>query len=225
MCARSRDDVRFRHWHARCSFLRRSSKEGAVPSGQSIEFDGRTALIVVDVQNDFAHPDGSLCVAGAAEVLPAINALVRKAVAEGAFVVYTQDYHPEVTPHFREHGGRWPKHCVQGTWGAELVAELEIAGPVVKKGIGGENGYSGFLVRNHSGRTRQTELFELLQSRGIERVVVCGFALDFCVKETALDAVRLGFECEVALEATRAVDPASKEEVVRELAGAEVLLR
>ena len=97
----------------------------------NIEFDGRTALLVVDVQNDFAHPSGSLYIEGAEKLVGSINALVGQAVAGGAFVVYTQDYHPRVTPHFREHGGRWPKHCIQGTWGAELLAGLEIGGPIL----------------------------------------------------------------------------------------------
>ncbi len=187
-----------------------------------IAFDPRTALIVVDVQNDFAHPSGNLYVEGGDELVGVINALIGNAVAGGAFVVYTQDYHPEVTPHFREHGGPWPKHCVRGTWGAEFVEGLEIAGPIVRKGTGGENGYSAFLVRNHAGRTHTTELFGMLRARGIEKVVICGLARDVCVKETAFDAVRLGFRCEVRLEATRPVDLASNEQTLRELARAGV---
>lgn len=184
----------------------------------NIEFDGRTALLVVDVQNDFAHPSGSLYVEGAEKLVALINALVGQAVAGGAFVVYTQDYHPQVTPHFRDHGGHWPKHCVQGTWGAELVPGLEIAGPILRKGTGGENGYSGFVVRDQEGVTQPTDLARLLRARRIERVVVCGLAQDVCVKETALDAARLGFECEVRLEATRAVDEGAVERVLDELA-------
>ena len=185
-------------------------------------FDARTALIVVDVQNDFAHPKGSLYVEGGGQLVTQINALIGNAVAQGAFIVYTQDYHPQVTPHFRQHGGRWPKHCIGDSWGAELVDGLEVAGPIVRKGTGGENGYSGFLVRNHGGRTHATELFELLRARGIEKVVVCGLARDVCVKETAVDAARLGFRCEVRFEATRPVDLASDEQTLRELARAGV---
>jgi nicotinamidase/pyrazinamidase len=191
---------------------------------RSIDFDERTALIVVDVQNDFAHPRGSLYVEEAEGLVPVINELIGSAVGGGAFVVYTQDYHPEVTPHFLAHGGRWPKHCVQGSWGAELVAGLEIAGPVLRKGTGGENGYSGFVVRDERGATSPTELGSLLRARGIERVVVCGLAQDVCVKETALDAARLGFECEVRIEATRAIDAASNENVRRELTNAGVVV-
>jgi len=203
-------------WHARCSLLRRRKALSLTPT--NIEFDGRTALLVVDVQNDFAHPSGNLYVEGAEELVDPINALVGRAVAEGAFVVYTQDYHPQVTPHFREQGGPWPKHCVQGTWGAELVAGLEIAGPILRKGMGGDNGYSGFVVRDQKGVTQPTDLARLLRARRIERVVVCGLAQDVCVKDTALDAARLGFECEVLLEATRPVDEGALESVLDELA-------
>jgi nicotinamidase/pyrazinamidase len=170
-------------------------------------YDARTSLIVVDLQNDFADPGGSLNVAGGAAILPTINAEIAAATATGGLVVYTQDWHPESTPHFARDGGIWPVHCVANTWGAELHPELIVDGPRVRKGTNGEDGYSGFTMRDPiSGETTATELEALLRSRDVRRVVVCGLATDYCVKATALDAVRLGFETAVLTDAIRPVD-------------------
>jgi len=171
-------------------------------------YDPRTALIVVDVQNDFADPAGGLSVAGGDTIVPTVNAEIASASAGGAFVVYTQDWHPPSTPHFAKDGGIWPVHCVAGTWGAELHPDLvEVAGGRVRKGINGEDGYSGFTMRDaQTGETIPTELTDLLRARGIERVVVCGLATDYCVKATAIDAAALGFETSLLPSAVRAVD-------------------
>jgi len=157
-------------------------------------YDSTTALIVVDVQNDFADPDGSLSVEGGTEVIPLINAEIERAVASGSLVVYTADWHPESTPHFAKDGGLWPVHCVANTWGSEFHPDLVIKGPTVHKGVDGEDGYSGFSVTHpESGTVTATELASLLRSRQVERVVITGLATDYCVKETALDAVKEGF--------------------------------
>jgi nicotinamidase/pyrazinamidase len=170
-------------------------------------YDSRAGLIVVDFQNDFADPAGSLSVSGGSSILPTINAEVAAATANGALVAYTQDWHPESTPHFARDGGIWPVHCVRGTWGAELHPELIVDGPRVRKGTNGEDGYSGFTMRDPvSGETTPTELEGLLRERDIATVVVCGLATDYCVKATALDAVRLGFETAILVDAIRAVD-------------------
>ena len=171
------------------------------------EYAAGTALVVVDVQNDFADPAGGLYVSGGEQVVPVVNAEIDAALKSGAVVFYTQDWHPEVTPHFAQHGGDWPTHCVQGTWGAELHPELQVAGPVVRKGSSGEDGYSGFSQRHPvSGDTIPTALQELLLEAGVRTVVVAGLAEDVCVKETALDAARLGYEVIVPLAATRPVE-------------------
>ena len=171
------------------------------------EYDAKTALIVVDMQNDFADPRGALYVRGGEDVLPVANAEIAKARAAGALVVYTQDWHPEHTPHFAQDGGIWPVHCVRGTWGAELHPDLVVAGPVVRKGSNGEDGYSGFTMRDPvTGATISTQLERLLRDAGTERVVVCGLATDYCVKATVLDAARLGFAATVLADGIRAVD-------------------
>jgi len=171
------------------------------------KYDPETALIVVDMQNDFADPAGSLYVRGGEQVVPVVDREIELAAAAGAAVVYTQDWHPETTPHFAKDGGIWPVHCVQGTWGAEFHPQLHIEGEVVRKGSGGEDGYSGFSMRSpETGEERPTQLEELLRERGIRRVVVAGLATDFCVKETVLDAAERGFEVGLLAEAVRAVE-------------------
>ena len=190
-------------------------------------FDGRTALIVTDLQNDFADPAGSLHVRGGEGLLPLVARLVARSRADGALVVYTQDWHPEETPHFAAFGGAWPAHCVRGTWGAELVPGLEVAGPVVRKGANGEDGYSGFTMRDpSSGATVPTGLEGLLRGRGIERVLVCGLATDYCVGATAEDAVALGFRTTLLVDAIRAVDlaPGDGERAIARLEAAGVEL-
>ena len=168
-----------------------------------------TALLVVDVQNDFADPSGSLSVAGGDAIVPTVDREIEMARNNGAIVVATQDWHPESTPHFAKDGGIWPVHCVAGTWGAELHPALALPddAPRVRKGTHGEDGYSGFTMRDPiTGETIPTELETLLRDAGIDHVVVVGLATDYCVKATALDAARLGFETHVLTDAIAAVD-------------------
>jgi nicotinamidase/pyrazinamidase len=185
-------------------------------------YDERTALVVTDVQNDFGDPAGGLYVRGGEEVVPVVNGEIDRAASAGALIVYSQDWHPEVTPHFEKDGGIWPVHCVADTWGAELMPGLDVreGAELLRKGTGGEDGYSVFTVRDpRSGETAPTRLEQLLRDRGVERVVVVGLATDYCVKETALDALRLGFDTEVLREGIRAVDlrPGDGDRAVEEI--------
>jgi nicotinamidase/pyrazinamidase len=171
------------------------------------EYDPNTALLVVDVQNDFADPAGSLSVSGGEEVVPVANREIERALDAEALVVYTQDWHPESTPHFQKDGGIWPVHCVHGTWGADFHPDLKVVGEIVRKGTGGEDGYSGFTVRDpRSGEVEGTALESILRARGVERLVIMGLATDYCVKGTALDGAAKGFDTVVLLEGIRAVD-------------------
>lgn len=170
-------------------------------------YDATAALIIVDVQNDFADPAGSLPVRGGDTIVKRINREIDDAWNAGALIVYTQDWHPPITPHFEKDGGTWPVHCVAETWGAELHPRLRCEGPVVRKGSGSEDGYSGFTTRDaHTGQTTPTALEGLLRSAGARRLAIVGLATDYCVKETALDALRLGFAVEVLREAVRPVE-------------------
>jgi len=117
---------------------------------------------------------------------------------------------------------------VRGTWGAAFHPNLRVAGDTIRKGADGADGYSGFSVRDpRSGDISATRLESMLRAAGIERVVVCGLATDYCVAETALDARRLGFPTQVLSEAIRAVDlqPADGERAILRMreAGAEVM--
>jgi len=174
------------------------------------------ALIIVDVQNDFC-PDGALAVQEGDAVVEPINELASRF----PLVVATRDWHPADHGSFAERGGPWPVHCVQGTSGAELHPEIDRSriDLVVDKGqVPDREGYSGF---------EDTGLERLLRERGVQTVHVAGLALDYCVRATALDARRAGFEVVVHRDATRAVnvEPGDDERAVSELeaAGARVV--
>jgi nicotinamidase/pyrazinamidase len=191
------------------------------------DYDATTALIVVDVQNDFADPAGSLYVAAGEEVVPLLNTEIERARAAGVRVFYTQDWHPESTPHFEKDGGIWPVHCVMDTWGAQLHPQLRVEGPVIRKGSNGEDGYSGFSMRDPiSGETKPTELADLLAEAGATRLVVAGLATDYCVKATVLDARRHGYPTTVLEPAIRAVDlrPGDGARAIEEMLAAGALL-
>ncbi len=175
------------------------------------------ALLIIDYQNDF-NPGGALAVPGGDEIAGRLNELA--ASGEFDLVVATRDRHPPDHGSFAEQGGPWPPHCVQGTQGAELHPALDRAriDVVVDKGQDpGTEGYSGF---------EETNLAELLRERAVDAVTVVGLATDYCVKNTALDALRHGFEVTVDSEAVRGVDvsPGDSERALEELreAGATV---
>jgi nicotinamidase/pyrazinamidase len=193
-----------------------------------VDYDAQTALIVVDVQNDFGHPDGSLYVRHGEEVVAVANAEIARARAAGSTLVYTQDWHPASTPHFQKDGGIWPVHCLADSWGAGFVDGLIVEGEIIHKGTEGEDGYSAFTVRDPlSGAAQATRLGSLLEARRIRWVVVLGIATDYCVKDTVLDARRLGFETTVLGAGIHAVDldPGDGDRALAEMraAGAEVI--
>ena len=188
-----------------------------------------TALVVVDVQNDFADPAGSLSVSGGEAIIAKVNREIEMAQNSEALVVATQDWHPEVTPHFAKDGGTWPVHCVADTWGAALHPDLVLPddAPRVRKGVNGEDGYSGFTMRDAvTGEVHPTKLEALLRVEDIERVVVVGLATDYCVKATAIDAARLGFDTAVLTDAIAAVElePGDGERAIEEMRDAGVTM-
>jgi len=172
-----------------------------------VSYDSKTALIVVDVQNDFASAEGGLYVKDGERVVAVINHEIERAKAAGAHVVYTADWHPASTPHFAKDGGIWPVHCVGETWGSEFHPDLVVDGPVVHKGVNGEDGYSGFTTRDPvTEETLATELPRLLKDAGVTKVVVAGLATDYCVRSTVLDALERGLATTLLADAIRAVD-------------------
>lgn len=183
------------------------------------------ALVIVDMQHDFADPAGSLYVHGGEELVAPIADEIAAAQQAGATVVYTQDWHPEHTPHFQADGGLWPSHCVAGTEGAALVPGLPVVGPQLRKGTGTEDGYSGFSeVDLATGATKGTDLSTILDEAGIMDVTVVGLAGDWCVKATAIDGVRLGYSVTVPLALTRFVElePGDTERAVADMRAAGV---
>jgi nicotinamidase/pyrazinamidase len=156
------------------------------------------ALIIVDFQNDFTPPDGALAVPDGDAIAERVNALARS--GDFDLVVATRDWHPADHGSFAAQGGPWPEHCVQNTSGAELHASLDraLVDVIVDKGQDpGTEGYSAFEA---------TRLDELLRERGVDHVTVVGLATDYCVKNTALDALRGGFGVTVDSTAVRGVD-------------------
>jgi nicotinamidase/pyrazinamidase len=172
------------------------------------------ALIIVDYQNDFARPDGALSVPAGEDVAGHINALA--ASGDYELVVATRDWHPPDHGSFTEQGGIWPVHCVQDSLGAELHPALdrEALDVVVDKGQDpGTDGYSGF---------DGTRLAELLREHDIDQVTLAGLATDYCVKNTALEALQEGFTVIVDTSAVRGVDvqPGDSERALAEMRAA-----
>ena len=154
-------------------------------------------LVIVDFQNDFT-PGGALAVRDGPAIADRVNELAADDRID--LVVATRDWHPKDHGSFADQGGPWPVHCVQGSEGAELHPALDRArvDVVVDKGQDpGTEGYSGF---------EGTNLGELLRERGIDRLTVVGLATDYCVKNTALDALRNGLAVTVDTEGVRGVD-------------------
>ena len=194
----------------------------------------RSALVLVDIQYDFL-PGGALPVPAGDRILEPVRALLER--GEFALAVATQDWHPRGHVSFASsHAGRrpldsielhghpqtlWPDHCVQGARGAELHPAIpwERVAAVIRKGAdAASDSYSGF--RNNwdaRGERPPTGLTGYLRERGVEEVVICGLARDYCVKWSAEDAAAAGFGTTVLWELTRPVDPASDERVRAEL--------
>ncbi|MDC4206093.1 MAG: bifunctional nicotinamidase/pyrazinamidase [Candidatus Manganitrophus sp.] len=181
---------------------------------------GKTALIVVDVQNDFC-PGGALAVPAGDSVAPILNRYADLFSRSGAPIYATRDWHPENHLSFKARGGPWPPHCVQGTKGAEFHPRLSLPRNVtmILKGTDPDReAYSGF---------QGTDLAERLRRQQVERLFVGGLATDYCVKSTVLDALKAGFETVFLKDASRGVDvqPGDSEKAVEEMkkGGASVL--
>ncbi len=180
----------------------------------------KDALIIVDVQNDFC-PGGALGVQNGDEIVPILNRHIDQFRAAGLLVIATRDWHPERTSHFKRYGGVWPDHCVQGSPGAAFHANLQLASDIIvmSKGMGAdEDSYSAFHGKDESG----TSLAELLRGFGVERIFIGGLATDYCVKQTALDALAHGFKVVVLRDAIRGVNlaPDDSEKALREMLAA-----
>ena len=170
------------------------------------------ALIVVDVQNDFL-PGGALPVPKGGEVIEPLNQYIEFFASKGQPVFATRDWHPENHISFKENGGLWPRHCVQWSEGAQFARGLKLPPDafIINKGDRPElEAYSGF---------QGTLLNDLLKERGIKRVFIGGLATDYCVKNTVLGALNLGYVTFFLEDASRGVDvkPGDTERAIEEM--------
>lgn len=178
----------------------------------------KDAVIVVDYQNDFL-PGGALGVKDGDEIAVAINRIIQC----NKFNVFTQDWHPDNHCSFGKPpkyvDGSWPKHCVENTFGAEIsdLIDLRYRHAIVHKGMdASKEAYSGFSGRSIT-ESAESLLDESLIHMGIERVFICGLALDYCVKATAIDAVEFGYDTYILTDAVMSVSPENDAELLQEL--------
>ncbi|MBI5809593.1 MAG: nicotinamidase [Deltaproteobacteria bacterium] len=164
----------------------------------------KRALVIVDVQNDFC-PGGALPVKDGDMVVLALNRYIELFKAAGAHIYATRDWHPRKTIHFKEYGGKWPPHCVQGTGGAEFHPDLKLprdAVIITKGACHDEDSYSGFQGKDREG----WGLGEALRAAGIGHIYVGGLATDYCVRATVFDGIKEGFKVTLLLDAVKGVD-------------------
>ncbi|MBI4991707.1 MAG: isochorismatase family protein [Candidatus Harrisonbacteria bacterium] len=177
----------------------------------------RAVLILVDVQNDFC-PGGALAVKDGDKVVEPLNRMADFALRKGWIIIASRDWHPAETRHFNTGGGLWPPHCVQNTEGAKFHKDLKVEQAiVVSKGmdLNDDGGYSAFDGVTDIGMN----LLRVLRVAGVEEVYVGGLATDYCVKATALSAVRAGFKTYFLSDGSRAVNinPGDGDRAVEEM--------
>lgn len=175
------------------------------------------ALIIVDVQRDFL-PSGALGVDAGQEIIRPIM----KISSEYDYVYASRDWHPSNHMSFAENGGVWPRHCVANTSGAEIDSDL--AGTydwVVTKGFNPEreaySAFDGYVDFKSGGKGKSPTLTEHLRYNDVDEIDVCGLALDYCVKATAIDSVKASFKTRVLLDLTRPVDYITGMEAIEDM--------
>lgn len=164
----------------------------------------KKALLVVDVQNDFC-PKGKLAVPEGNKIIPVINKYIKIFSKDKLPIFASRDWHPKQTKHFKEFGGIWPKHCVENSKGAQFHPDLKLPKEaiILSKGMDPDkNSYSAFQAVDSNG----TEFFNLLKIFGIIEVYIGGLATDYCVKYSALDALRFDFKVKLLMDAIKGVN-------------------
>ena len=171
-----------------------------------------SALIIVDVQNDFL-PGGALPVPDGDKVIEPLNRYIEVFRGRGLPVIATRDWHPENHISFKSRGGPWPPHCVRNTWGAEFARDLKLPPDVIVISKAFEEDKEAYSV------FEGTNLDEVLRRMGVRRLFIGGLATDYCVKSTVLDALRLGYQVMLLLDAIKGVDvnPGDSERAIREM--------
>ena len=183
-----------------------------------------SALVIVDVQNDFC-PGGALEVYNADEIILVINRYMELFRGKGLPIIASRDWHPRETKHFEKYGGIWPEHCVQRSFGAMFRAGLLLPPDtmVFSKGMDPErDDYSALQARKDTG----TSMTDFLKKVGIRELYICGLATDYCVRQTALEGLHLGFSITVLVDAVRGVElnPGDSKRALDELEAAGAVL-
>src|SRR2546422_758396 len=193
------------------------------PFSESPEWRGREPMgpkpapIVVDIQNDFC-PGGALGVPDGDAIIPRVNRTIALFERRHLPVLFTRDWHPRETKHFKEFGGAWPAHCIQGTKGARFHPDLQMpkGAVILSKGMDPEqDSYSAFQAFTDRGRDLESTLHEL----DVDELFICGLATDYCVRATSLDGLRRGLTIRVIRDAIRGVDlkPGDSEMAIKEM--------
>jgi nicotinamidase/pyrazinamidase len=177
-------------------------KKGDVVHMSSLK--SKKALLVVDVQNDFC-PGGALGIHGGHTIIPILNKYIKFFEKENLPIFVTRDWHPKVTKHFKQFGGIWPEHCIKGSPGAQFHPDLKFPKEalVISKGMDSEkDSYSAFHAADLSGM----ELANLLKHFGVTEIYIGGLATDYCVKYSALDALKGGLKVFILTDAIAGVN-------------------
>ncbi len=175
----------------------------------------KKALLVVDIQNDFC-PGGALGISGGDKVIPFVNNYIKIFSKNKLPIFISRDWHPKKTKHFsrysgipsktgKKFGGLWPMHCVRNTKGASFHPELKIPGEaiIISKGMDPkEDSYSAFQAKDAGGQS----LGNLLKIFGVEEIYIAGLATDYCVKYSAIDALKSGFKVKILKDAIQGVN-------------------
>jgi len=178
----------------------------------------KKALLVVDVQNDFC-PGGSLAVPEGDKIVPKLNKYINLFSKKKLPVFASRDWHPVRTKHFKDFGGVWPVHCIQNSRGAQFHPKLKLPKEIIflYKGMDPEkDAYSAFQAED----ARGMKLSDLLRITGINELYIGGLATDYCVKSSALDALKHGFKVKLLMDAVRGVNlnPNDSEKAIKEMA-------
>ncbi|PIQ89583.1 MAG: nicotinamidase [Candidatus Omnitrophica bacterium CG11_big_fil_rev_8_21_14_0_20_42_13] len=177
----------------------------------------KNALLIADVQNDFC-PGGKLGISDGDKIIPAINKYIKEFSKNKLPIFISRDWHPKKTKHFKKFGGVWPAHCVQNTKGAEFHAKLKFPKEaiIISKGMDPEkDSYSAFDAVDSNG----CEFDNLLRIFGIKNLFVGGLATDYCVKNSAIDALKKGFKVLLLVDAVKGVNlkPNDSDEAIDEM--------
>ncbi|MCF7873364.1 MAG: nicotinamidase [Candidatus Omnitrophica bacterium] len=162
------------------------------------------ALLIIDLQNDFC-PGGKLPVPEGDKIVEPLNNYIQIFQAKDLPIFASRDWHPEKTKHFKQFGGRWPKHCIQNTKGAEFHPELNLPESAVVLSAGMDPESEGYSV--FEGRSQNQKRFQgLLEEQNIQELYIGGLATEFCVKHTVLEALERGFKVWLLVDAVLGID-------------------